>query len=253
MLQAWHICIWGFFSHSSLQILNLCRVRWGALVHRDLQVSPEMFDRALAGPLKDIHRVVSHSCVDLAVCLRSLSCWRVNLSEVLSALEEDLAVLFSIHLSLDPDLSPSSCRLKKSPQHEVAITMLYHRDGIGQVMSGACFRPDVTLAIQDKEFNLVLIWPEMVRFLMVWESFGCLLANTKRAVMCLVLRSGFRLPLFHKGLVGGVLQRGCPSGRFSHLHRGTLELCQSDHWVLGHLPDQYPSLPECSFWPGGQL
>jgi hypothetical protein len=34
---------------------------------------------------------------------------------------------------------------------------------------------------------------------------------------------------------------GCPSGRFSHLHRGTLELCQSDHWVLGHLPDQGPS------------
>ena len=31
---------------------------------------------------------------------------------------------------------------------------------------------------------------------------------------------------------------GCPSGRFSHLHRGTLELCQSDHQVLGHLSDQ---------------
>ena len=25
------------------------------------------------------------------------------------------------------------------------------------------------------------------------------------------------------------------------LHRGPLELCQSDHWVLGHLPDQGPS------------
>ena len=36
---------------------------------------------------------------------------------------------------------------------------------------------------------------------------------------------------------------GCPSVRFSHLHRGTLELCQSDHWVLGHLPDQGPSPP----------
>jgi hypothetical protein len=34
---------------------------------------------------------------------------------------------------------------------------------------------------------------------------------------------------------------GCPSGRFSHFHRGTLELCQSDHRVLGHLPDQGPS------------
>uniref|UniRef100_A0A8C7FVT1 Uncharacterized protein n=1 Tax=Oncorhynchus kisutch TaxID=8019 RepID=A0A8C7FVT1_ONCKI len=35
---------------------------------------------------------------------------------------------------------------------------------------------------------------------------------------------------------------GYPSGRFSHLHRGTLELCQSDHWVLGHLPD--PSIAQ---------
>ena len=34
---------------------------------------------------------------------------------------------------------------------------------------------------------------------------------------------------------------GCPSGRFSHLHRGTLELGQSDHQVFGHLPDQAPS------------
>ena len=34
---------------------------------------------------------------------------------------------------------------------------------------------------------------------------------------------------------------GCSSGRFSHLHRGCLEPCQSDHRVLCHLPDQGPS------------
>ena len=34
---------------------------------------------------------------------------------------------------------------------------------------------------------------------------------------------------------------GCPSGSFSHLHRVTLDLCQSDHRVLSHLPDQGPS------------
>jgi hypothetical protein len=35
-------------------------------------------------------------------------------------------------------------------------------------------------------------------------------------------------------------------------HRGTLELCQSDHEVLGHLPDQGPSLPQwlsLAGWP----
>ena len=37
---------------------------------------------------------------------------------------------------------------------------------------------------------------------------------------------------------------GCPSGRFSHLHRGTLELCQSGHRVL---PDQGASPPLAQF------
>ena len=40
---------------------------------------------------------------------------------------------------------------------------------------------------------------------------------------------------------------GCSSGRFSHLHRGTLGLCRSDHQVLGHLPDQGPSPPIAQF------
>ena len=40
---------------------------------------------------------------------------------------------------------------------------------------------------------------------------------------------------------------GCPSGRFFHLHRGTLELCQSDYQVLCHLPDQCPSSPIAQF------
>ena len=56
-------------------------------------------------------------CVVLAVCLGSLSCWKVNLhpqSEVMSALEQvfikDLSVLCSVHLSLNPDQSPSPYR-----------------------------------------------------------------------------------------------------------------------------------------------
>ena len=34
---------------------------------------------------------------------------------------------------------------------------------------------------------------------------------------------------------------GCPSGSFSHLHTGSLELNLSDHRVLGHLSYQGPS------------
>ena len=40
---------------------------------------------------------------------------------------------------------------------------------------------------------------------------------------------------------------GCPSGWFSHLHRRTLEVCQSDHQVLSHLPEQGPSPPIALF------
>ena len=54
------------------------------LLYSYFQVSPEMFDwvqvRALVGPLKDIQRLSqSHSCVVLAVCIGSLSYWKVNL------------------------------------------------------------------------------------------------------------------------------------------------------------------------------
>ncbi|KAI9527341.1 hypothetical protein NQZ68_031479 [Dissostichus eleginoides] len=56
------------------------------------------------------------------------------------------------------------------------------------------------------------------------------------AFMCLLVKSGF-LPLYRKGLIGGVLQRWLSFWKVLPLHRGTLELCQSDHWVLGHLSD----------------
>ena len=111
-----------FLPFSSADPLNLCEVEWGASMHSFFQVSPEMFDwvqvRALVGPLKDIQRRVPKPL------LRCLGCvLRVVVllegepspqSEVLSALEhvfiKDLSVLCSVHLSLNPDLSPSLCR-----------------------------------------------------------------------------------------------------------------------------------------------
>ena len=50
-----------------------------------------------------------------------------------------------------------------------------------------------------------------------------------------------------KALLVECCRDGCPSGRFSHLYRGTLELCQSNHWALGHLHDQGPSPPIAQF------
>ena len=79
-----------------------------------------MFDwvqvRALAAPLKDIQRLVPKpllrclGCVLRVVVLLEPS----PQSDVLSAQEQvfikDLSILFSIHLCLDPDRSPSPCR-----------------------------------------------------------------------------------------------------------------------------------------------
>ena len=88
-------------------------------MHSNFQVSPEMCDwvqiRALAGPLKDIHRVVPKP---LMRCLGSVPMVIVVLegeplaqSEVLSAPEqvfiEDISILCSVQLSLNPDQSPS--------------------------------------------------------------------------------------------------------------------------------------------------
>ena len=76
------------------------------------------------------------------------------------------------------------------------------------------------------------------------SSFRCLLANSKQAVMCLLLRSGFCLatlpkrPDWWSAAEMDVLLEGSPIST-EELWR----LSQSDHRVLGHLPDQGPSSP----------
>ena len=84
-------------------------------MHSYFQVSPEMFDRvqvrALAGPLKDIQRLVRKpllSCLGCVVGVVVLLEGEPSpQSEVLSTLEQvfikDLCVLCAVHLSLDPD------------------------------------------------------------------------------------------------------------------------------------------------------
>jgi hypothetical protein len=85
------------------------------LLHRYFQVSPEMVDRvqvrALAGPLKDILRLVPKPLLRCLGCVLRIIVLLEDepspQSEVLSALEQvfikDLSVLCSVHLCLDPD------------------------------------------------------------------------------------------------------------------------------------------------------
>lgn len=98
------------------------------------------------------------------------------------------------------------------------------RGGIGQVMSGARFHPDMTLAFWAKEFSLCFSW--------------CPLTKSTWVVMCFLLRSGFIWPLYHTGLSVPemvVLLEGSP------LSTEQCRSCQSDHWVLAYLPDLDPS------------
>ena len=95
--------------------LKLFQIGWGASLHSYFQVSPEMFDRvqvrALAGPLKDIQRLASKLLLHCLGCVLRVVVLLEGepspQSGILSALEQvfinDLSVLGSIHLSLDPD------------------------------------------------------------------------------------------------------------------------------------------------------
>ena len=127
-LHAWHTCIWGVspILCSSSQALS----GWmGAFMHSYFHLSPEMFVQVqvqvLAGPLNDIQRLVPKPLPHCLGCVPR-QCPVVQLegepspqSEVLRTLEQvfikDLSVLCTVHLCLDPDLSPSPCPLKDIP------------------------------------------------------------------------------------------------------------------------------------------
>ena len=111
----------GSFSHSSLQILSSsvrldgqCRC---TSIFRSPQICSIGFWLGQSRTFRNLSG--SQSCVVLAVCLGSLSCWKVNLHPSLRTLEhvfiKDLPVLCSVLLCLDPDLSPSLCRWKNIP------------------------------------------------------------------------------------------------------------------------------------------
>lgn len=52
-----HDCIW---THSTVQILSSSTLGWVGSVDGHFQVSPEMLQLSLVGPLRDIHRVVKN-------------------------------------------------------------------------------------------------------------------------------------------------------------------------------------------------
>jgi hypothetical protein len=103
-----------FLPFFSADPLKFCQIGWGASL-QFFQVSPEMFDRSglwlgHSWTFRDLSRI--QSCIVLAVCLGSLSCWKVNLW---SRFSSTISVLCSVHLSQDPD----SGQIVQSRYHQI--------------------------------------------------------------------------------------------------------------------------------------
>ncbi len=119
----------GILCHSSLQILLSSSVRldgkrWWTAIFRSLQRCSIGFKSGLwLGHSRTVTELLwSHSFVILAVCLGSLSCWKVKPSASLrswATLEkvfvQDIPVLGRIHLPLNCNQSVLSLQLKNTP------------------------------------------------------------------------------------------------------------------------------------------
>ncbi len=178
----------------------------------------------------------SHYFVILAVCLGSLSCWKVNLRPSLRswALWRRFRPGYPCtwpHSSF-PRLQQSSCPCswKTPPQHDAATTMLHCWDCIGQVMSSAWFLHTYRFELRQKSSILV---SSDQRILQVFFS---------------KLHAGFHVSCTEERLPSGQLchkarlVEGCSDGwlstTFSHLPNASLELSHSDLWVILYLSYQ---------------
>lgn len=88
---------------------------------------------------------LSHSCIVLAVCIGSLSWWKVNFWPSLRSWA--FWIRFSLKISLYFASSSFHSTLSSLPvpaAEKRPHTMLHCWDGIGQVMSSAWFPPDMT-------------------------------------------------------------------------------------------------------------
>ncbi len=195
MQQVFHTWIWG---SSAIPPCRSSPVLSGWMVNVGGQPFLGLSRDAQLGLSQGHSRTVtellwSHSFVILAVCLGSLSWWKVNLRPSLRSwalwrrfFVQDIPVLGHIHLSLDCNQSSCPCSWKIPPQHDAATT-LHCWVCIGQVMSSAWFSPHIPLRIEAKKFYLGLIRPENL----ICHHLGVLQVFFSK-LMCLALRTGFR-------------------------------------------------------------
>ena len=149
-----------------------------------------MFDRfqvrALAGPLMDIQRLVPKPLMRCLGCVLKvivlLEGEPLPQSEVLSALEQ---VSSRISLVLKFIFAYNTTSIPVPPAEKHTHSMM---------LPPQCFTVGMVPGFLQTS-SILVSSDQRILFLMVWESFWCLLANsmTKWVVMCLLQRSGFRL------------------------------------------------------------
>jgi hypothetical protein len=203
-----------------------------------------MFDRvqvrAPTGSLKDIQRLV------LKPLLRCLGCvLRVVVllegepapqSEVLSTLEQ----VFINDLCTAPFIFPSiltSLPVSAAEKHRHSMMLP---------------PTDVTLGIQDKVQSS---FHQTRSSCFSWSDspLGALWQN-RRGLSCAFFWGGASVwPLYHKGLISGVLQRWLSFWMVLSSHQRNSRALSA--WPLGSCSPPWPRLfsPDCSVWPGGQL
>ena len=118
--------------------------------------------------------------------------------------------------------------------------MLHCRDGIRQVMSSARCSPHIPLRIKNKKLDFGLIKSENF----ISQSLGVLRVffwQTRCELLCVLGHSAIK-----PRLVEGCSD-GCLSRTLSHLSAASLELSQSDLWVLLYLSHQGSSPPDAQF------
>ncbi len=135
--QALYTWIGGFsakFSAFFANPLKLGQVRCRLSVDSNFQVSPEMLNRVQVGLWLGLSMAFTDLSLLLAMCLGSLSCWKVNPQPSLRSWGTLLHSAFP-----QPWPVSQSWPLKNTPQHGAATSTPYFCDGTLQVMTRAGF------------------------------------------------------------------------------------------------------------------
>ncbi len=173
----------GILCHSSLQILSssvrLDGKRWWTAIFRSLQRCSIGFKSGLwLGRSRTVTELWwSHSFVILAVCLGSLSCWKVNLRPSLRSWALWRRFSSRISLYLAAFIFPPPCFT------------------VGTVLDRWWAVPGFlhTYRLELRPKSSILVSSDQrILFVTILESFRCFLANSMQAFMCLALRRGFR-------------------------------------------------------------